>query len=77
MKLKTDDPTFTTTKIFTLPSAALADHWMYWLFVHTCQHYTQTTTSFGDLKGLVDQSHILVFRGSSDALIDQNDYHRS
>merc|ERR1712024_296563 len=51
MKLKTDDPTFTTTKIVTLPSAALADHWIFWLFAHTCRHYTQTTSSFGDLKG--------------------------
>ena len=75
MKLKTDDPTFTTTKIVTLPSAALADHWIFWLFAHTCRHYTQTTSSFGDLKGLVHQSHILVFKG--DALIGQNDYHRS
>ena len=58
MKLKTDDPTFATTYIRTLPPTMKPDAWIYWLFAHTCRHKTETTSSFGDLSGLVDQSHI-------------------
>ena len=73
MKLKTDDPTFTTTKVVTLPSTFKG--WMEWLFAHNCRP-AQTTSSIGDLKGLVDQSHILVLRVVP-MLIGQDDYHRS
>ena len=58
MKLKTDDPTFTTTEVVTLPPTMKdTDAWIYWLFAHNCRQ-AQTTSSYGDLKGLVDQSHI-------------------
>ena len=60
MKLIADDPTFTTTSVVTLPPNFKG--WMEWLRAHNCRP-SVTTSSFGNLKGLVYQSHNIIRPG--------------
>ena len=52
MKLKADDTTFATKRVVTLPPNH--NGWMEWLYADACRP-AQTTSSFGNLKGLVYQ----------------------
>ena len=59
MKLNADDPTFATTKVVTLPSNHKG--WIQWLLAGNCRP-AQTTSSSGNLKGLVYQFLKMLFR---------------
>ena len=52
MKLKADDTSFATKKVVTLPENHKG--WLEWLHADACRP-GETTSSFGNLKGLVYQ----------------------
>ena len=66
MKLKADDTTFATKKVVTLPTNHRG--WIEWLYATACRP-AQTTSSFGNLKGLVYHFFKMLSSATSDEFL--------